>query len=346
MRWLLPVLAIVAIAFAPGTARAGDYHSSSTLICSDCHVAHFSVSHAYNEGDAAPVPLVPGGPHPRLLKAEGNDLCLTCHDGQNSAPDVFGANTGSGGNRLGGALNASATSLHPNDAGYTEIDGHSLWSTAPAPGGGTVPFANTTEGLSCSDCHSPHGSAAQYRNLRTSTSLTNKFYQKALTYATGTNVSTAAVYQRFARGYTEPDVDFNEPNQNESAYGNWCAACHPTFHGPGGDADMGSAPGGNAGRLFPWLRHPVADVNIGQNSASMKAQYAGRTNKVKVMDNTGAWGAVPDASVTATCFSCHKSHGNQNGFGLIYMSGTGTVTEEGDGGAYRDLCRQCHTQGA
>jgi hypothetical protein len=44
--------------------------------------------------------------------------------------------------------------------------------------------------------------------------------------------------------------------------------------------------------------------------------------------------------------SCHKSHGNQNAFGLIFMSGTGTITDNGDGGAYRDLCRQCHRQGS
>ena len=71
MRWLLAILAIVAIAFAPSSASAGDYHSSSTLICSDCHVAHFSVSHEYNEGAAVPDPLGPVGPNPRLLKAAG-----------------------------------------------------------------------------------------------------------------------------------------------------------------------------------------------------------------------------------------------------------------------------------
>jgi hypothetical protein len=44
--------------------------------------------------------------------------------------------------------------------------------------------------------------------------------------------------------------------------------------------------------------------------------------------------------------SCHKAHGNQNSFGLIYMSGTGTVTEEGDDGVQaKDLCKQCHVQG-
>jgi len=54
---------------------------------------------------------------------------------------------------------------------------------------------------------------------------------------------------------------------------------------------------------------------------------------------------------SALCLSCHKSHGNKNSFGLIYMKGVGDVTEEGAGtgsgaGAYIDLCQQCHVQGA
>jgi hypothetical protein len=41
-----------------------------------------------------------------------------------------------------------------------------------------------------------------------------------------------------------------------------------------------------------------------------------------------------------------KGHGNQNAFGLIYMLGTGTVTEQGDDGVdARNMCRQCHGMG-
>ena len=62
------------------------------------------------------------------------------------------------------------------------------------------------------------------------------------------------------------------------------------------------------------------------------------------MSASGNWATGTD--VTPSCFSCHKAHGNKNPFGLIYMSGTGTVTEQGDTGgrALEDLCRQCHSQ--
>jgi hypothetical protein len=92
-------------------------------------------------------------------------------------------------------------------------------------------------------------------------------------------------------------------------------------------------------------------VNIGESGASATfisslSQFNGHTNRVKVMDSQGLWnGTAADNTVTPSCFSCHKSHGNMNGFGLIFMTGTGTRTEEGDGGVYKDLCRQCHVQG-
>ena len=35
-----------------------------------------------------------GGPFNNLLRAEPNTLCLACHDGQDWAPDVYGANIG------------------------------------------------------------------------------------------------------------------------------------------------------------------------------------------------------------------------------------------------------------
>ena len=67
------------------------------------------------------------------------------------------------------------------------------------------------------------------------------------------------------------------------------------------------------------------------------------------MSPTGVWESLDPvdlADSTPTCVSCHKGHGNQNAFGLIYMAGTGVVTEEGDDGAQaKHLCGQCHVQG-
>ena len=115
----------------------------------------------------------------------------------------------------------------------------------------------------------------------------------------------------------------------------WCKSCHTNFHGATGGPEVG---GGTEG----YQRHPNADVNF---SSSMQTRYNAKTNKVKIMSPTGVWDPAPLES-TPFCLTCHKGHGNQNAFGLIFMSGTGTVTEEGDSGTgERDLCKQCHSQG-
>lgn len=345
-RLLIPLAALLLLGGLASTALAGDYHVGGSLICQDCHVAHGSMQHDYSVGAFPPfVPIGADAPYEYLLRNEVNELCLTCHNGNSFAPDVFGANGGVAGRRLAGGLNSADPAKLANDAGYEDIDGHSLWSTGTAPGG---TFTPSSHGLECTNCHAQHGSASQYRNLLNRGDFTGK----SLTYAIGTNDLTKDVFERSAAAYKEADVDYNEPTTTASAYGNWCGTCHTNFHGSGGDPNMGAQSGGQtvAGG-DPWIRHPVADVNIGASYGtfiSSLARFNSRVNRVKVMDSQGLWdGTGADNTVTPSCMSCHKSHGNKNGFGLIYLTGDagGTLTEEGDGGQYRDLCRQCHTQG-
>lgn len=349
MKRLVIVAALGALCVFATAAVAGDYHTGASLICSDCHVMHGSQSHALTSNGFF-VPVGPAGPYADLLRNDVNDLCLSCHDNSSFAPDVFGANGGVARNRNAGGLNADPAK-RANDAGYDVIDGHTLWSTATAPGGTyTAP-----EGLECTTCHAQHGNQpAQYRNLRTSTSASNTFYGKPLTYAAGTNDLTKDVFESTLNGYAESQVNYNEPNTTQSAYGNWCSSCHTNYHGSGGSANMGGASGGDPAvdKSTAWLRHPTADVNVGwaptRAHYSSLSQFNSHTNRVKVMDSQGLWdGTATDNTITPSCFSCHKSHGNKNGFGLIFMAGTGTVTEEGDNGTRQnDLCRQCHIQGA
>lgn len=348
MKRLTLILAAMFVVGAASLAVAGDFHTGTSLVCSDCHVAHYSQSHAYVPGGQF-VPLGAGGPHEDLLRDEEVKLCLSCHNNQSWAPDVFGANGGTARNRLAGGLNAAAGHGLTNDAGYEEMNGHTLYSTSMPPGGAASAYTVGAEGLICTNCHAQHGSATQYRNLLNRGIFTGD----AITYAIGTNDLAKDVYERSAASYAEADVDFNEPDVTNSAYGKWCQNCHVDFHGKGGDANMGGQTGGvTSTNTNPWKRHPVADVNIGESGASATfisslARYAGVTNKVKVMDSQGLWaGTGANTTVTPSCMSCHKAHGNKNAFGLIFMKGTGTVTEEGDGGVYKDLCRQCHAQGA
>jgi hypothetical protein len=108
--------------------------------------------------------------------------------------------------------------------------------------------------------------------------------------------------------------------------------------------------------------HPAKGADIGQPASgsqpSSLTQYAGHAYRVKVLSRTGEWGpqgspwTAPPGGLTPSCQSCHKAHGNQNPDGLILLSGTGPLTEEGDldgvAAGLTSLCAQCHegTSGA
>jgi hypothetical protein len=255
-----------------------------------------------------------------------NDLCLTCHDGQTFAPDVLANKTGSA-IRQAGALNRD------NVAPYLDTHGHTLGTFDMAPGG------------------QPHGYGGPtpnpYRNL---SPFSGGGFHPSVTYAVGTNDPNADVFERLAGGanhYDISNIDFNEPDPTNSGYATWCKTCHTDFHGAKGGPEVGGASGEE------WVRHPQADADIGfigggHSSAEVFADSL-KTNWVKVMTATGNWTPSDPVDVTdhtPSCFTCHKGHGNQNTFGLIFMEATGTVTEEGTAsGQYVDLCHQCHVQG-
>ncbi|MGO8672207.1 MAG: cytochrome c3 family protein [Capsulimonadaceae bacterium] len=353
---ILPAI-VVALPLFGSAAMAGDYHFGQTLICSDCHTMHYSLSHGY-DGTQNFIPPAAGGPFVDLLKAPGYQLCLLCHQGLTTVPDVIGANTVSN-IREAGALPTGTTP-------YENWKGHDLGTQEAPPGNnGTFTLVSSSVGLQCIDCHNQHGATTpgapstytlgQWRNLKNepggSTTAT------PVKYSIGTDDLTTDVFERNATlgqpqvHYDISNVDFNEPNLTDSAIAEWCKGCHTYFHGAVGDPTTigGSTTTGG------FLRHPAATVIIGAlgggNSSITQWNIANKTNWVKVMDPAGQW-AYSTATTAAnggyvpTCITCHKAHGNQNAFALINEAQTGTVTEQGtDGQPARTLCKQCHVEG-
>jgi hypothetical protein len=150
--------------------------------------------------------------------------------------------------------------------------------------------------------------------------------------------------------YSRANIKFNRFDgtvgglKTSNKMGSFCATCHANFHGGPGDTNIGAS----SGALDNFLRHPTAQVTIGSSAFSdhsSLSHFVGKGNKVKVFttDFSGYTNATPG------CITCHKAHGNQNPFGLIYMGATGTITEEGTGtdpvAGVRNLCGQCHVQG-
>jgi hypothetical protein len=356
MKWICVAVGVVLFVIAAPGVMAGDYHKGTTLLCSQCHVMHYSQAHGYNpNGSGFYLNPGAGGPFHYLLRDEVNNLCLSCHDQSGIAPDVLDGNAGNSPTdvRLAGFLNRLGISGEP-------ATGHTLDSLDTAPGSNPAWKAEDEngagKGLSCINCHHQHGSAGTgknaYRNLRTNpgNQPSGAAYVSYNDTSYGTNDLLKDVFERQKAEYDESVVDLNEPTNTESAMGKFCKGCHTNFHGSPGDPNtVGGEPSGSSYEEF--IRHPTAGVNIGAlgGGHSSLTVFNSHTNKVKVMSEVGIWNPA-GTDVTPTCISCHKAHGNANAFGLIYRSGTGTLTENGDGNPaarqYEHLCAQCHVQGS
>lgn len=353
----------IAAALWAGVAFAGDYHITTSLRCSECHTMHASRSHGLNqetfEDEFIDIGINQAGNRNLLLHDGTNATCLACHDNNASFPDVLGTNAGSvaGTVRSAGALNAAATSGFTAGTGYDHFDGHTLGSDVVPPGFIGVYEPSPQENFNCANCHAVHGSNA-FRNLGLSQymglpgfsgSPTNPFLAAGPAYnmldnASGTRPAALVTDDVFvstpARTYLTTDVVFKKGTGGMNAY---CAVCHGNFHG---DANTRDLIGG-----IDFVRHPTSGVvrDVAQTGLIAGAQ----TDLVRP-----AWvteGATESGNFEAACLSCHKGHGNQNGYGLIYPTNVGAVTnfEEGDADVaassasaeIRNLCITCHAQG-
>ncbi len=361
---------------------AGEWHSGPNNICWDCHTMHFSMQHGFTGGAVGTSAATLGGnwlsttgPNAFLLKAPANQLCLSCHDGQPIAPDVLGANFNAPPTqgRSAGALNDATLG-----APYDSWKGHTLDSTATPPGfdptkiGASATWYNPAGGLECISCHAQHGPTAAYRNLgpyslggaataarptyviSTTNSTTQDVWINLASYTAGSG--TAALFNLY---YDYANLSFNRndatvTNKTSNRMDTFCGACHGNFHGGPADTNIGAT----VAALDGFIRHPTSQVTLGAAGAqgygghSSLARYVGNTTKTRVYatDRAGYTDASPG------CVSCHKGHGNQNPFGLFFLNGTSSsVTEEGgwasgqtpsNAQGYRNLCGQCHGQGA
>jgi hypothetical protein len=373
-------------AAAAGIALAGEWHAGSTNVCTDCHTMHFSMQHDWTTGGAVSGSLVGSangnwigtvGPNDFLLKLPPNQLCLACHDGQTFAPDVLGNNINPSptNGRQAGALNDPT-----QGAPYDTWKGHTLGSTATPPGFNPVAAGvpatsqyDPTGGLECISCHLQHGSATIYRNLGPRSAAFQPLYVLSTTNDTtkdvwinipGPYTPNTGNASTFNPLYDSANVSYNATNPTAPAgatmktanrMDTFCSACHGDFHGETGDANIG---GGVLGATADgFIRHPTGGQVIGAATAgghSALSRYTTATTRVKVYANDRvAW-----TDAQPGCVTCHKAHGNQNPFGLIFLNRNAATTGEqggyatgqvempnGYGQGYRNLCGQCHGQG-
>jgi hypothetical protein len=342
------LLAIAAFAWA-GAASAGDYHIGRTLRCSQCHTMHASRSHGFNQLaiETGHLTVTTGAANPNLLIQAGtNATCLACHNDASKAPDVLGLDPvgfvpAEQGKRSAGALNGGA-GANVADASYQDWMGHTIGSGDLPPGVVGFAFtANTDEGFNCAQCHKVHGSAA-YRNLGVTGNANFPSYNARANYGAGSRASVAfngandVSIGVDARTYDTQNVKFGVGTGGMNKY---CAACHGYFH----DGANTVATNGT-----DFIRHPTSGVTrVGSGELATNAQL----DVVRP-----AWAAtVGSGNFEAACLSCHKGHGNQRGYGLIYPDpAVGTIDYENGSAAVpvgdnqyplRNLCSTCHEEG-
>ena len=316
-------------------AVAGDFHTTTSLACSDCHVMHYSETHTYT-GAATPDPLLAsGGPFPKLLKNSSSQLCLACHDGKTDAPDVLGSNTGT--------YVQAAGQLNVNGDG-NEGTGHTISSTAAPPGGSW-----TNPGLQCTHCHDKHGNG-YYRNLLPNPGAATG---KTVTYMTGSAYTGTAAIQQLASSpmathYAASNILYRQTQIANSDFGlsEWCGGCHGDYHGGGGAFNIGGSPTGDTG-ASPWLRHPTRDVTMAEGVTNRHADsthwFSSLLSRIPVVSPSGTIpGTASSSDNEVFCGSCHKAHGSPNRKGLIFDNETTAATE--DGTALNQTCQQCHYQ--
>jgi hypothetical protein len=329
---MIMTVTVLAVALYGGVALAGQYHTGTTLVCTDCHTMHASQAHKYSDGTApSTTPISPTGDwfpgnvaSAHLLKASGSDLCLACHDATAVAPDVYKENTG-GFTGAATVRSAGAVNKTTDTSGTYQIwMGHTIGNVGTPPGGGT------SITLNCVSCHDQHGNAF-YRNVNAG----------SVSYTAATSPdNTKDVWVNTTSGsrYEQSNIKFmSNADPTNNAMSEFCASCHGSFHG-GTVTDTDTGDGAN------FKRHPTEQalfggVGGGKHTTTALGDGLTAADSIRVQATWTGAAAFTSGTARVMCLSCHKAHGNTRAFGLIYGNNT---DEAGTGTAPKALCDTCH----
>jgi hypothetical protein len=324
---LVAVGMLVSLVVIPASsARAGAYHAGETSYCADCHLQSGPAT------GAAPSRM-------ELVSENVPELCLRCHDGRPGIPDVMGDDINNLTERSGGffaPVDAGNPRGHELSRRATLAAAESGCGLCHAPAGPLVSPWNASAqhgGLSCTDCHDPHGNNNP-RNLRLPSAPADP-PSFGLFIAAGTRG-----LDRYERRNVCYGTLGSDRSREVSAL---CLDCHGTF----GGAD-GRSPGGHR------ITHPSYDSQRGNTNTIAQGAARGATDPGHWVrgDGSGFDGTsrvpflVPGARDFASasvvdparngvfCLSCHKAHGSGSAFGLTWTSRERGIGPRG--------CDQCH----
>lgn len=286
---------LASIAVTRGAVPTERSHSAAPhAYCQDCHG---SVS--------APVAV-------RFDRGQSVELCLRCHDGQRGTPDVLADDANRLRDRSGGQF---------AQPGVWNPDGHDLVGHGIAAG------------LACIDCHDPHaGEAVRLLLPRTGA---------AAGAPLGLFVDPAANgLERYERTHVAYGSAASPRLLEPSVL---CLGCH---------SELAESASSNRGPVGRHAMHPSYDsersaphhIAEGGPRRTTDAVYweaglgaafdVGRVPFVTTGARDFASASAVDAERNGVfCLSCHKAHGSDNAFGLVWAQGRATQ---------RSGCDQCH----
>jgi hypothetical protein len=338
--------------------------------------------------------LIYGGGAPigfeKLLRAAtALDLCLFCHEANSlgmsspTPPDVK--------NNTLGYIASAGDFMHGNSA--NNRNRHNLGEVVGDPPGYTGTWSNVTGKFgtlfNCLYCHDQHGNK-NYRNLRYdpgTPSNDTESVDNLVSFsvdASGCSDGTSAPCDVKNTDFLPADnLDkykrdigsiqfFKTGAKDYNRISEWCGKCHNDFYGQSGNVELGGSGvdddgvgAGDPPTPDPWVRHPVGDVNIGQNTnlhsdfstlgaAGYNVRYADATSPPAVGGDEQPF-----------CLSCHYAHGGGNPNSgtnpgldhsmLVFTDTSGgdvNIAPPGDAagqyqvteGLMRNTCQRCHNQ--
>lgn len=281
--------------------------SATFAPCADCHVTHTAVG-------------------PKLLSQQTIvDLCTTCHDGTQSKYDVRNGkvNTGTGWADTGagpfGALNAALPveefvyegyrSDSVEAVAYNPTSIHNLGTPIEAAPGGVSLRA---EGISCADCHEPHGSD-NFRNLKSSIYVTDAVYVQV-------------DFKAFAKSDPTKLNGFGEKVYYQSGSIFFCSACHSDFNQSTGSGSQSAT--------------TTAQPNLALSPDSMN-NFMHAVNTPMIMQDEYLTSSLPVETGTGVntvvCLTCHFSHGTNRIGKSKVVNSTALIRI-----AKQGICQDCH----